>query len=60
VKIAASLAALLLASAGVAGAQGLAIDHNQVGCFVAGQYPKLQACFAPAGDVKQARVYFRA
>src|SRR5207244_11456416 len=50
----------LLVSATVAGAQGLTINHDEVGCLVAGKYPKLQACFTPAGDVKQARVYFRA
>ena len=29
-------------------AEGVAIDHRTVGCVVAGQYPRLNACFAPA------------
>jgi hypothetical protein len=41
-------------------AQGIAIDHKPVGCIVAGKYPRLPACFAPAGKLARSRVYFRA
>jgi hypothetical protein len=40
-------------------AEGLGIDHRKVGCIVAGKYPKLNACFAPASRLARARVYFR-
>ncbi len=40
-------------------AQGVAIDHDEIGCIVAGKYPKMNACFAPSSLVKKARVYFR-
>jgi hypothetical protein len=40
-------------------AQGLGIDHRKVGCVVAGKYPSLNACFAPASRLARARVYFR-
>jgi hypothetical protein len=40
-------------------AQGVAIDHKEIGCIVAGKYPKMNACFTPASAVKKARVYFR-
>jgi hypothetical protein len=40
-------------------AQGVTIDHQEIGCIVAGKYPKMNACFAPASMVKKARVYFR-
>ena len=26
---------------------GLAIDHKEVSCIVAGKFPKMNACFAP-------------
>jgi hypothetical protein len=56
----AGLAATLFLALPVAGrAQGLAIDHKPVGCIVAGKYPRLQACFTPAGDVVKPRVNFR-
>jgi PKD repeat protein len=51
--------ALSLLVPGAALAQGVAIDHTEVGCIVAGKYPKMNACFAPASLVKKARVYFR-
>jgi hypothetical protein len=51
------VAALLPATVG---AQGVAIDHNAVGCIVAGHYPKMNACFAPSANVARGRVYFRA
>jgi hypothetical protein len=41
-------------------AQGVTIDHKGVGCIVAEQFPKMNACFSPAGSVARARVYFRA
>ena len=40
-------------------AEGVAIDHATVGCVVAGQYPRLNACFAPRSGLARARVYFR-
>ena len=40
-------------------AQGLGIDHRKVGCIVAGKYPNLKACFAPASRLARARVHFR-
>jgi hypothetical protein len=40
-------------------AEGLGIDHRKVGCIVAGKYPSLNACFAPASRLARARVYFR-
>src|SRR5437879_7286103 len=40
-------------------AQGLNIDHKPVGCIVAEKYPKMNACFSPAGQLARARVYFR-
>jgi PKD repeat protein len=50
---------LALLLPGGALAQGVAIDHKEIGCIVAGKYPKMNACFAPASLVKKARVYFR-
>jgi hypothetical protein len=43
-----------------AGAEAVTIDHSAVGCIVAGQFPKLSACFNPVGDVARARIYFKA
>jgi hypothetical protein len=40
-------------------AQGPAIDHKPVGCIVAGNFPKLNACFSPASAVARARIYFK-
>src|SRR6185436_9204607 len=60
VKSRATLCAVLLLTGTFAGAQDLTINHDQVGCIVAGQYAKLQACFAPGDSLKLARVYFRA
>ena len=37
----------------------LGIDHRKVGCIVAGKYPNLKACFAPASRLARARVHFR-
>ncbi len=38
----------------------LTIAHKDVACVVAGRYPRLEACFAPADAVARARVDFRA
>jgi hypothetical protein len=42
-----------------AAGQDLVIEHNGLGCVVAGKYPKLSACIAPRTRVARARVYFR-
>ena len=44
----------------VASPQDLAVDHAQVGCVVARQFPILSARIDPAERVTRARVYFRA
>jgi PKD domain-containing protein len=51
--------ALLGLIPGLAAAQGVEIDHKQVGCIVVGKYPKMNACFTPASQVARSRVYFR-
>lgn len=38
----------------------LAIDHKDVGCIVGDRYPRLDACFQPAGELGNAKVLFRA
>jgi uncharacterized protein YraI len=38
----------------------VAIDHRDVTCVVAGRFPRLDACFAPAESVGRAQVQFRA
>ena len=38
----------------------LAIDHKEVGCVVGDRYPRLDACFQPAGALGNAKVLFRA
>jgi uncharacterized protein YraI len=43
-----------------AAATAVTIDHRDVGCVVAGQYPKLEACFRPGANVGRGRVLFRA
>src|SRR5678815_3164978 len=53
-----ALAVAFLAPA-AARAQGVTIDHQEIGCIVAGKYPKMKACFSPTSSVKKARVYFR-
>lgn len=53
------LTALLPLLPATAGAEGLAIDHEAVGCAVAGEYPRFDACFTPPHDVARGRVYFR-
>jgi hypothetical protein len=50
----------LAVSLGTAGAaQTLRIEHDGVGCVVAGQYPRLEARVEPAASVGRARVQFR-
>ncbi len=39
---------------------GLAIDHEAVGCIVAEEYPRLEACFAPSESLGRAQIQFRA
>jgi len=36
------------------------ITHRDVGCVVAGEFPRLEACFTPAESVGKAQVQFRA
>jgi hypothetical protein len=59
-KLASLGAVLLTLTSGAAFGQSLAIDHKDVGCLVAGQYPRLDACFTPVDALARARVYFRA
>jgi hypothetical protein len=40
-------------------AQGVAIEHEPIGCIVAGKFPKMNACFTPISQAKRPRVYFR-
>jgi hypothetical protein len=42
-----------------AGAQPVAIQHQDVACLVAGKFPILDACFRPGPGLARARVYFR-
>jgi len=58
-KRAAVLGILAIVSPVAAGAEGVSVDHRTVGCVVAGKYPRLNACFAPASRLARARVYFR-
>jgi uncharacterized protein YraI len=46
-------------AASAAGAP-VSIEHRDVGCIVAGHYPKLEACFSPDASVGRGRVLFRA
>jgi SH3 domain-containing protein len=48
------------APAGRSTAGTLAIDHKEVGCIVGDRYPRLDACFQPAGQLGNAKVLFRA
>jgi hypothetical protein len=36
------------------------IHHDPIGCFIAGQFPLIDAGIEPAGSVARARVYFKA
>jgi hypothetical protein len=40
--------------------EALSIDHKAVGCIVAEEYPRLEACFAPAATLGRAQIQFRA
>src|SRR4051812_36233171 len=57
-RLSATLAVLALLPA-VARSQGVEIDHKQVGCIVVGKFPRMNACFTPAGQIARGRVYFR-
>jgi hypothetical protein len=48
---------LLLPAVGFA--EQVAIEHKDVACFVAGQFPVLDACFNPGPGLARARVFFR-
>jgi len=37
----------------------LSIEGTKFGCIVAGQFPKLSACFTPASELARGRIYFR-
>lgn len=39
---------------------GVAIDHKEIKCVLAEEYPKLDACFAPVESVGRAQIHFRA
>ncbi|HEV7502311.1 MAG TPA: SH3 domain-containing protein [Vicinamibacteria bacterium] len=45
---------------GSAGSAALAIQHDQIGCVVAGLYPKVDACLKPAESVGRGAIHFRA
>jgi hypothetical protein len=49
-----------VAAATPAAGPPVSIDHRDVGCVLAGQYPKLEACFSPDASVGRGRVLFRA
>ncbi len=53
-----ALAIVLLATAGLARAEGPTIEHSAIKCIVVGKYRKMPAKFAPP-EVAQPRVYFR-
>src|SRR5215831_18910953 len=57
-RVLAAVAALGLLS-GLAGAQGLEVEHKAVGCIVVGKYPRMNACFEPKQGFARGRVYFR-
>jgi hypothetical protein len=42
------------------GVASLAIQHDQIGCVVAGLYPKIDACLVPADSLGRAEIHFRA
>jgi hypothetical protein len=44
----------------LAGADGVAIRHEPIRCFVAGHAPTVRACFDPAAELARARVRYRA
>jgi hypothetical protein len=38
---------------------GARIEHEPIGCFIAGEFPLLEGLVEPAGNVARARAYFR-
>jgi len=50
---------LVARQAAPARAGGATIQHQAVGCVLAGKFPSLQARFDPADALHQARIYFR-
>src|SRR5688500_5510632 len=52
-------ALLTLVGPPAAAAQGPVIDHKAVGCIVAGQFPRLNACLTPLSQVAGAKLFFR-
>jgi hypothetical protein len=57
-RVSAGLAVLVLSSASL-GAQTVSIDHQALGCAVAEKFPRLEARFAPADNVANARILFQ-
>ena len=53
------LAVCALAIPAIAVGQGVSIDHQGIGCVLAGKFPRFDARLDPAGDVARARVNFR-
>lgn len=37
----------------------LGVEHTKIDCFVAGRFPRVDACFSPPTEVARARLYFR-
>src|SRR5262249_20176252 len=57
--LALALLACPLAAPAQAAGQGIAIEHEAIGCVVAGKFSVVDACFAPGTELARARVYFR-
>lgn len=51
--------ALALAQQGAASERPVSLNHDPIGCFVAGQYPQVEAAVAPPEQFVGGRVYFR-
>jgi hypothetical protein len=41
-------------------APGVAVDHKEVKCIVAGKHTRMTSCFDPQASLARGRVYFRA
>jgi hypothetical protein len=41
-------------------AQGVAVDHKEIKCIVAGKYTRVTSCFEPQTALARGRAYFRA
>lgn len=54
------ISVLLLCVPATASAQGTAIDHGQIACVVAGQFPRIDAKIGQAEQVARARTFFHA